>query len=273
VALVASSSLPGMQEQLRVVDLSWRARRAHEWQCARAAEARVPRAMRRCACATGMSQFLPPREYTTRQERYKMSAPSSTPPNISPAPQATVSFVDDQGKLRFELYKSRVEEYRGRYESMRELEWKILFQMYAGYAAIGVVYEHLRKAGTPASSQGLLSLLAIGATVAFYAAARYLTYRIQERLIVFDAARIDYLRAMHESLAAAAIPLGSLGSTYYWTYHTQLILSTLACLALIGYAATQGLSASVPMFAMAATIALAVVSLRFGWKVYIKVPA
>ena len=195
-----------------------------------------------------------------------MSAPSSTRPNTTLAPPAIIDFAGDPGKLRFELYKVRAEEYRGRYESMRELEWKILFQMYAGYAAIGIIYDHLRKTGSATIDQSSLSWLAILAAVAFYAAARYLTYRIEERLIAFDACRLDYLSAMHASLTVDEIALGPLGSTYYWSYHTQLTLSTLACLAVIGYAATQGLSAAFPTLTMTIIVTLFLVGLRFGWK-------
>jgi hypothetical protein len=196
----------------------------------------------------------------------------ATPPTPPSIPIVLAGFDDvspqERGKLRFDLYKVRVEEFRGRYESMRELEWKILFQMYAGYAAIAVIYEHLKGSSVPI----LTSCVAIGATVVFYIAARVLTYRIEERLIVFDSIRLRYLTEMHTLLGTKEIPWQNrLGNTYHWSYHTQLRLSTLVCLSLVGYEATRGLTKFWPIateISITAAVGLVTyVSLRFGWKV------
>jgi hypothetical protein len=149
---------------------------------------------------------------------------------------------------------------------MRELEWKILFQMYAGYAAIGIAYEHLRSKNF--AHQGLISSVSVGATAAFYLAARYLTYRIQERLIAFDGVRDRYFTLMHNLVGADEVPAPRLGRPYYWTYNTQVILSTLACLCLVGYQVSRGLSIAPP--AIPATVLMGgalTAALRIGWHV------
>jgi hypothetical protein len=151
--------------------------------------------------------------------------------------------LPEQGKLRFDLYKLRAEEYLGRYESMRVLEWKILFQMYGGYAAIALAYDHLQTKNS--DNQILLACFAIFATLAFYSAARYLTFRIQERLISFDNARRAYLKQMHALLQTSEIPMKPLGHRFHWSYHTQLLLSTLTCFCLVSYASTRGLPITV----------------------------
>jgi hypothetical protein len=196
--------------------------------------------------------------YTDRHLEHEMA-------DFTNLPQA------EQGKLLFDLYKLRVEEFRGRYESMRELEWKILFQMYGGYAAIAVVYEHLQVKSS--TNQILLSYSAIVATLVFYAAARYLTFRIQERLIKFDTARDKYVRQMHVLLQCEEETPIPLGHRYHWSYHTQLILSTLTCLYLVGYESTQGLTFPFrPPITVGAVVAGVVItalllSMKIKWKV------
>jgi len=44
---------------------------------------------------------------------------------------------------KIDLFKLRAAEYRERYESMRNLEWKVLFQTYAGYAGIAAGVAHI----------------------------------------------------------------------------------------------------------------------------------
>jgi hypothetical protein len=126
---------------------------------------------------------------------------------------------------KYSLYKFRAAEYLARYESMRSVEWRVLFQTYGGYAAIAIVSVHIHGK----FQHGWLgSFLIMAMTVAFFIATQYLYARIQERLINFNETYEAYANAMHwvpsfvEELGPST---AALGHQYYWTYTTQLLLS------------------------------------------------
>jgi hypothetical protein len=173
-------------------------------------------------------------------------------------------------KLRVDLYKFRAEEYRGRYESMRNLEWKVLFQVYAGFAAIAVAFTYVRE--HELGHDKVVSLLAMVVTLIFYAAARYLSFRIQERLIRFNQTLENYLAELDSALQISRPNPGtdSLGHQYYWTYHIQLILSTLTLWGLLAFqAAKAGFDGLLMVEVMAA--GLAVLLGAIGWFVRPKI--
>jgi hypothetical protein len=140
-----------------------------------------------------------------------------------------------------EVLKLRAAEYEKRYEGMRELEWKVLLQVYTGYAAIAALYRYLSdpsKHGSCAGHPELLGSSFLAGILLFYVLSVYLTYRIQERLIVFDHIRERYLIAIHREVGVA--PLGGterLRGKYYWTYRTQSILSVTTMLGLLFFVA------------------------------------
>ena len=171
-----------------------------------------------------------------------MTPTGAVAPAMDKLPDCSVVADDtDRYKLQFELYKLRIEEYHNRYESMRALEWRLLFQVYAGYAAIAFAFKYLNASGEFPNSK-LVAWLAIFATLIFYLASRYLTYRIQERLIKFDETRERYMAESGSALHVHEPRPGtdSLGHKYYWTYHIQLILSTLTLAGLLAYEAAKG---------------------------------
>ena len=172
-------------------------------------------------------------------------------------------------KLRLDMYKLRAEEYRKRYESMRSLEWKVLFQVYAGYAAIAVAFYRLIE-GQRFDHSGVVAGLAISATAIFYLASRYLNYRIEERLINFNETYLSYLDVMQSSLEVDKQGPGTsaLGGKYYWTYRVQLILSTLTLTGLLLYEAAAGFPAQFH-FAATEISVVAALALLLGW---LKVP-
>ena len=142
---------------------------------------------------------------------------------------------------KIDLYTLRAAEYRDRYENMRNTEWKVLFQVYAGYAVIAIVFEHVND---KFHFHLLVVSLAVLATSVFFAATQYLSFRIQERLINFNKTYDEYVRAMHSQLKIDELGPGTslLGHKYYWTYHTQLILSILTLAGLLSYEVVAGLA-------------------------------
>src|SRR6266700_3045167 len=93
------------------------------------------------------------------------------------------------------LFSSRAEEYLDRYEKIRDLEWKIVFQLYVGYAALAVAFIHLAAEFCGHAS---FLVVAMGATITFFAAVQYVYFRIQERLIVFNETHEAYIRNMRQ---------------------------------------------------------------------------
>ncbi len=144
------------------------------------------------------------------------------------------------------LLISRAKEYLDRYESMRSLEWKIVFELYAGYAALAAIFIHL--AAEFRCHESFL-VLTLGSTVTFFAAAQYVYFRIQERLIVFNETHEAYIKKIQQldgagqpthniaedSLIGEQLGQGSLRHQYFWTYDAQLTISTLVCTGLLAY--------------------------------------
>lgn len=140
-----------------------------------------------------------------------------------------------------ELAKSRATEYRDRYEGMRTLEWKVIFQVYAGYGVIAAVFFKLIDQFGHHWTFRLLSLIG---TLGFFLAAQYLYYRIQERLIVFNETHAYYMKIVVPASDDPPKELGlgqrALAHPYFWTYETQSILSVLTALGLMAYEAVIG---------------------------------
>jgi len=161
--------------------------------------------------------------------------PEGKLPDISHAPEA------DQYNLWVDFYKLRIQEYGERYESMRKLEWKVLFQVYAGYAAIALVYKYIQNDEKELDHR-LISWLALTGTMIFYAASRYLAYRIQERMMRFERTRDTYFKEMESAyhIHKASPGTDGLGHQFYWTYRVQLVLSTLVLAGLTAYELAKG---------------------------------
>src|SRR5271165_2259298 len=67
---------------------------------------------------------------------------------------------------KIHIYKLRADDWRSRYEGMRDLEWKVLIQVYAGYAAIAVSFANLSHPAPKLLS--ILTVLAMVFTLLFY---------------------------------------------------------------------------------------------------------
>jgi hypothetical protein len=83
---------------------------------------------------------------------------------------ASNSSGPDFNRDKIEAYKIGADEFRERYEGMRDLEWKLLLQVYAGYAAIATVYTFLIGGNSPLDCRihGFLVVLFILVTLFFF---------------------------------------------------------------------------------------------------------
>ena len=160
---------------------------------------------------------------------------------------AGIADETERGKLQVDLYKLRAQEYCGRYEDARDVEWKTLFQVYAAYAGLAIAFRYAFQEGGAAHPK-LISSLAIGATLIFYGASRYLNYRVQERLITFNETRENYLAQLDAAFHIPKATPGTddLGDRYFWTFRTHLVLSTLTFVSLLGYETSKGLVNNAP---------------------------
>jgi hypothetical protein len=140
-----------------------------------------------------------------------------------------------------ELAKLRALEYRDRYESMRDLEWKVIVQVYVGYAGVAAVFFKLID---QFGHHSAFRLVALSGTLGFFLAAQYLYYRIQERLIIFNETHTYYMKMVIPELDDPPKELGlgqrALAHQYFWTYETQSILSALTAFGLMAYEAVIG---------------------------------
>jgi hypothetical protein len=137
---------------------------------------------------------------------------------------------------KVDLYKLRAAEYRERYEKMRDLEWKVLFQTYAGYAGIAAACWHIHGLQWEMPHRVMIG------TFIFFLATQYLSLHIQVRLLNFDA---TYERWMEQICPLAGVDSNfdpgpgtkKLWHKYTWTYHTQLFLASLTSVSLLLYEA------------------------------------
>src|SRR6185312_2476741 len=163
-----------------------------------------------------------------------MSSPAPQNPQTPPAAPPPDPAPSDPS--RNEYYKSRAEELRARYESMRTLEWQMLLQTYAGYAGIAVAFQ---KADAQLRSHHAWLLFAAEtmAILIFFAAMHYLYHRIQERLITFDISYEYYAgKRRDQANGEDAGPYWhQVKHPYFWTYDTQTLISALCALCLIGW--------------------------------------
>jgi hypothetical protein len=165
---------------------------------------------------------------------------------------------------RIDLYKLRAAEYRDRYESMRSLEWKVLFQAYVGYAAIATVFWHCHKI-----LDWQVSRMAMTVTCVFFLATQYLCFRIQERLISFN---VTYENYMKELYGLAGIDLNfdpgpgtnNLSHKYFWTYDIQLLLAGITSGGLLWFENSFAVNAQCYFVSLATLMVVWVAVLR-GW--------
>lgn len=143
----------------------------------------------------------------------------------------------DLNQANTDLCKLQFEEYRSRYESMRSLEWKVLFQTYAGYTAIAIAFQHAKQNLV----DGYRWLFPIAVTLTFFVATQYLTFRIQERLLAFGVTYENWSEKIKGLIKADIGKPGPgtsrLGHPFFWTYDIQLFLALLTCAGLLGYEA------------------------------------
>lgn len=132
----------------------------------------------------------------------------------------------------------RADEYRARYESMRDLEWKVLLQVYTGYAAIAGAFAFLTHDKPPVLNipAGAIAVIFLAATIVFFVQTLRMSYRIEERLIAFDAIYERHMNEIHRVTGVTTLDdLLSLGDPYFWTYRIQSSLSSLVFFGLLLY--------------------------------------
>ncbi len=137
---------------------------------------------------------------------------------------------------KIDLYRLRATEYLQRYEKMRDLEWKVLFQTYAGYAGIAATCWHIHGLQWEMPHRAMIG------TFIFFLATQYLSLHIQERLLNFDATYESWMKQICALVGADANfdpgpGTKKLWHKYTWTYHTQLLLASLTSVSLLLYEA------------------------------------
>lgn len=137
---------------------------------------------------------------------------------------------------RVDTYKWQADEYRSRYEGQRTLEWNTIVQIYVGYTAIALSFNYIHSL-PQFHDLHPVTWTAMAATSVFYLASRYLSYRIQERLVLFNETQENYTKQLRKwlSIHSPAPGTRSLRHPYYWTYDVQLVLNTVTFIGLITY--------------------------------------
>lgn len=93
-----------------------------------------------------------------------------------------------------ELWKLRAEDFARNFESLRGVEWRIVFQLYAGYAAVALAFHLLSE---KYHGNSVLIAAAVTAYTILFVTALYLSLRIQERLHSIRYNANKYLDELH----------------------------------------------------------------------------
>lgn len=138
----------------------------------------------------------------------------------------------------YDIYRMRAEEFERNFESLRGIEWRTTFEIFAGYAAIGIAYFHLH------AKHGGCWRLGAGATAVtliLFLSHCYFSLRIQERMRYARAMMNEYLKELHRICNAKEIPAPAGVKEPirkgWWAFGIQLALSITVMLSLIIYIA------------------------------------
>lgn len=144
--------------------------------------------------------------------------------------------MTDEEKIKFELLKFRVEEFKEGFYNLRNLEWLLLFQTFSAFIICGTVFYNLID--TYDSIFLRISFIAI--TIIIQCLAIYLLTRIQERMKLSrdcQNAYTDklYLMLSMERDAVEIKGINELKGKYKWASLPQKTLLWLVAIALIIY--------------------------------------
>lgn len=151
-----------------------------------------------------------------------------------------------------DLMTARAEEYARSFESMREMEWRVVFETYAGYTAIAVAFNYVHEHYPRTLYVGRLFTLA---PLLLLLVSSYFFMRVQERLHNLRKMQNEYLKTLHIVLRVEKIedrPLRSprvrwwqVASWFrehnppihrkWYAYSVQLMISIAICFGLTVY--------------------------------------
>ncbi len=140
-----------------------------------------------------------------------------------------------KSKQTFSFLQYRATEYEKRYESMQQLEWRLTFQVYAGYAAVAIATTHLHD---HARHPQAVAMAGIAASLVLYLVFWYISLRVKERQEYFRAKQnlyLDRLRTMVDVPDLSVPQRKHLKHEYRWGMASQQVLSFSALAALVIY--------------------------------------
>lgn len=131
-----------------------------------------------------------------------------------------------------DLLKARADELERNFYSLRTVEWTVVFQSYAGFAAVAIVYHHLYE-----SYGWWLGAAATTALSFILLTSIYLSIRIQERLHVNRDIMNQYYEELHKKLGVEPFDVGQNGPIHSrrYAFVSHLIVSLAIYVTILGY--------------------------------------
>ena len=121
-----------------------------------------------------------------------------------------------------ELFRFRAEDFAARLRQLQDAEWKIAFQVFAAYAALGVAFYK----GLNASPHKLLIALFASITlIVLFLIHLYIRLRYHERQRCYQNLMIEYLKALHTEVGAPEIPIPELPDSGTYAFGAQMVVS------------------------------------------------
>lgn len=133
-----------------------------------------------------------------------------------------------------DLYRFRAEEYERAVYSLREVEWKVTFQVISGYVLLAVAYWQARSIipDVPLAAWWIAAL-----TLLLWGTYFYHSLRLQERLTAARELETAYIKELHRILNAPELPLRKGVKTPkhvgYYAPIAQFTLSTAAMVSIL----------------------------------------
>jgi hypothetical protein len=137
-----------------------------------------------------------------------------------------------------DLYQLRAEEFAKSFESLRTLEWQVIFQLYAGYTLLGGTYSYLISNGN-IGHKSVFSWMIIGAIILLCVSVLYLNFQIQKRQHHARTMQNAYLSKLHEILKVQRLEmqLGIVTPQHqkWYAFFIQTLLSVAFAIGLITF--------------------------------------
>ncbi len=146
-----------------------------------------------------------------------------------------------RASAKIDVHKLRAEHFARDFESLRQTEWRVVFQLYVGYGAVALAYSKVKE---PEALGIVAGVTAVLLTLLLFWTTFYALLRLQEHRHAIRRMQIANLEELNQVLRAPDSPfsVGEATSGGYSLFIAQTILSSVVAATLIIYEVATALA-------------------------------